>query len=94
MDFEYPPGFSQMPPEVKEDVMNWMIQKKIIAMHISDCMSTQLINIVNAVGEVCDNPKFKNIKEIQTLQAKVNMCVGRVNNEVEKYKQIMEQHES
>lgn len=85
MNFEYPPGYNELPDELKENIRKEMLQQKIIAMHLGEKYLDYLNITIMIVKKFCQETSFKENLKIKELNEEIDKIVEAVKNEIEKF---------
>ena len=68
MEFNFPPGFNTLPPEIQENIKSGMIQQYIFNMHLGDEYFKSLLIICNMVEKFTAKEKYKDDSDVRELE--------------------------
>lgn len=85
MNFEYPPGYNELPNVLKDTIRKEMLQQKIISMHLGEKYLEYLNILIMKVKEFCQNTSFKENLKIRELNEETDKIIEAVKNEIEKF---------
>ena len=83
MEFNFPPGFDNLPPEIQENIRKGIIQQYIFNMHLGGEYLKAINEIIDVVMRFVSKEKYKDDPDVKELDKNISDIVNHVKEKME-----------